>query len=160
MKRIPVYKRTALFGWALVDDEDYPILVQSLWRATGAGYVCRYPDGNRLGTLMHRELTGCVPGDGLEVDHQDGNPFNNQRSNLRLATRSEQIQNTRKRAGTSSPFRGVTFVRGRWRAQAKLSGKTIYLGSFDNEAEAAVAARAYRDQHYTHAREEEHVASS
>ena len=38
---------------------------------------------------MHRLLMGMKKGDGLEVDHLDGNGLNNQRKNLEVVTRSE-----------------------------------------------------------------------
>lgn len=150
--KIPLYKGRVLVGWTLVSPEDYD-LISWLWRDNGGGYAVRYDDAGRA-VLMHRQIMGLTRGDGLEVDHINGDPRDNRRENLRLATRSEQGQNTRKRSGTKSQYRGVTenVKPGRWKAQAKRGGRTIYLGTFDTEEEASAAYEAYRAENYTHAR--------
>jgi hypothetical protein len=76
------------------------------------------------------------------VDHIDGNPLNNCRSNLRLATNSQNQQNRKLRDPvTLSRFKGVTFhkQRNKWQASLKLDGKSYYLGLFDAEIDAAKA---------------------
>jgi hypothetical protein len=88
---------------------------------------------------MHKLL---MPGS-AEVDHHDGNGLNNQRSNLRDATRRQNHANQRKRPGCSSQFKGVCWDKnaGKWHAQIRhTKGRNQYLGLFADEA---VAARAY-----------------
>ena len=77
-----------------------------------------------------------------DVDHRDGDRANDRPENLREATRSENLRNTRGKGGTSQ-FRGVSWdsAHGKWRVQIKgESGKNKYLGLFDSEE---AAARAY-----------------
>jgi hypothetical protein len=80
--------------------------------------------------------------DHLELDRRnvDGNY---EPSNCRWATRTQQMQNTRKRCNAkTSRFKGVSLhsQNKRWIAQIGLNRRTIYVGSFDSEEEAA---RAY-----------------
>lgn len=81
---------------------------------------------------------------GVEVDHIDGNPLNNRRSNLRPATRTQNQRNRRKqRKPVTSRYKGVCLNRktGKWIAYINPGGgKTIYLGSHRVEEDAA---RAY-----------------
>lgn len=70
------------------------------------------------------------------IDHIDGNPLNNRIENLRLATYS---QNTSNRRGVT----GITLHPcGRFQAQIKTAGKSIYLGLYPTEA---LAVAAYRE---------------
>lgn len=84
---------------------------------------------------MHRFLLNASKM--FEVDHRDGDGLNNRRKNLRLATHAENGYNSKKRVGTTSKYKGVSFHprAGKWRVQVK--GK--YLGLFRTEEEAAQA---------------------
>jgi hypothetical protein len=90
---------------------------------------------------LHREIMNAPAG--LLVDHRNDDGLDNRRANLRLATNSQNICNSRRnKANCYSQFKGVTFDRRRgvWYAKIKINGKSIFLGSFDNELNAA---RAY-----------------
>lgn len=81
------------------------------------------------------------PQPGFIVDHRDHEGLNNTRTNLRLATRSQNSCNNKKTRGRSSKYKGVSRdKRGYWRAKIHFKGKHIFLGYFDNEIDAA---RAY-----------------
>lgn len=77
-----------------------------------------------------------------DVDHIDGNTFNNHVTNLRWCTRSENNMNQKKqnRANKSSRFKGVDGNGRRWRAQIRKDKCPIHLGIYNDEEEAA---RAY-----------------
>jgi len=84
---------------------------------------------------LHNEILGIIG-----VDHIDGDKLNNLRDNLRPATAQQQAQNTRKRKGCSSRFKGVCFDRGCWRADITPPGqKQFNLGFFNDEQSAAQA---------------------
>lgn len=87
---------------------------------------------------------GLIPGDRVQVDHVDGNGLNNCRSNLRLATQSENMWNRKKGKGQyTSQYKGVSINKSMktrpWMARLKVNGKPIYLGYYASEEEAALA---------------------
>ncbi len=76
---------------------------------------------------------------GIIVDHINGDTLDNRKSNLRVVTKSQNAQNSRKpvRAkGTTSKYKGVNWDKTRncWRASIQMS-----LGRFSSELEAAKA---------------------
>ena len=89
---------------------------------------------------MHREILGLRYGDGKQVDHIDGNGLNNQKSNVRICTRSQNAFN-RKLVSSNSGRKGVTWHKtvGMWEAQIRKDGKNIYLGCFQDKENAATA---------------------
>jgi len=90
-----------------------------------------------------------------ELDHVDGNRSNNAISNLRIATRSQNNSNARRRYNNVSGFKGVSFHKGdkRWRATIYVNKKCRHLGSFLSATEAHAAyCRAARELHGEFAR--------
>lgn len=96
---------------------------------------------------MHRQIMDFPKG--ILVDHKNGDTLDNRRSNLRLATHTQNMHNCRKMKNTSSQYRGVSFIkdRGLWGSQITNEGKRIFLGRFRDEIDAAkaydCAARKY-----------------
>lgn len=128
-------------GVALVDDEDYPLLARRRWRlrrCNGKLYaVCEGAiRGQQL--YMHRVVLDAPVG--LDVDHRNGDGLDNQRKNLRLASRTQNLGNQVKTRGASR-FKGVSPARrGRWQGHIAFERKQFNLGTFDSEEGAA---RAY-----------------
>lgn len=135
-KRIPLTR--GLF--ALVDDEDYEWLMQWQWYSSER-YVRRveWINGKRRQISMHRQIMSAPPG--VLVDHKNGDPLDNRKSNLRFASRFGNSENSRRRKKFSSRFKGVSWdgVRGLWRARISPSLKVWHLGRFACEIDAAKA---------------------
>lgn len=76
-----------------------------------------------------------------EVDHRNGDGLDNRRDNLRYATRARNTAN-RASVGGSSRFKGVSWSKRDkiWYANICVNYRTIYLGTYRNEEDAA---RAY-----------------
>lgn len=75
---------------ALVDDEDYDSLIKFKWSAKvnkHTVYAYRSEKGKCI--WMHRSILNIDNCNDLRGDHLDHNGLNNQRSNLRIATHSE-----------------------------------------------------------------------
>lgn len=127
--------------YTIVDDEDYGELSRWAWAYHKNGYAHRGTSswGKSLKFYMHREIMGAA--DGQDVDHINGNKLDNRKSNLRLCSRSQNMANAPGR-GVTSRYKGVGWdrSRGKWHAKIMVDYKTINLGRFDSEIEAA---RAY-----------------
>ena len=140
--------------WAKVDRADYetipelkenwcavPLPKSKIFYAAKANGV-----GNSMIT-MHRLI--MKPPDDMDVDHVDFDGLNNTRENLRVCTSLRNFQHRRKptRDGKpigSSRYKGVSNVRGRWKAM--VAGN--YLGYFATEEEAAAAYNAAAREHF------------
>lgn len=74
---------------------------------------------------------------GETIDHIDRDSFNNRRSNLRVATKSQQAYNRNKVVCSESNFIGVTRNKKNWSAVIDKEKIRYYLGTFNTEEEAA-----------------------
>jgi hypothetical protein len=124
--------------FVIVDAADYEWLSQYTWTMIAAGYAGRNEKGKLV--LMHRQIMN--PPKGMVVDHIDGGILNNRRSNLRICTREQNVRNSAKRRHAASRYKCVGFDKklGRWFARFRYKSMHLWLGYFDDEAEAA---RAY-----------------
>jgi excisionase family DNA binding protein len=94
---------------------------------------------NREVGYLHKWIVGA--GRGVQVDHRNGDTLDNRRSNLRVATRSQNCWNTKVKRGRSV-FKGVSpsgRAGRRWRAQIKKDRRTMFIGAFSTPLEAALA---------------------
>ena len=147
MKIIPVKVQNKLASVpCYIDDEDYFVLKNKKWCLGGGGKVYAQTNvSNKIleiknsCVLMHNIILWCPKK--YEIDHKDGEPLNNQKSNLRICTRSQNQMNKSKHKDNISGFKGVRKVKNKekWTAQISKDKKIYYLGSF-NSPEAASEA--------------------
>ena len=126
--------------FAIIDSRDFREVSKYRWYAMQwNGRITGVIAGSIVGNvLLHRVV--MQPEAGFDVDHRNGNPLDNRRCNLRLATRSQNCQNRQKRFGTvGSQYKGVFRSGRRWRAFIRVKGVRSHLGQFDSEMEAAIA---------------------
>lgn len=123
---------------SIIDLADLPAVSKRKWCANQAPsrprivYAVAKIPGQKKQEFLHRFIMGAKVGQ--QVDHIDGNPLNNSRSNLRLGTQSENMRNRRPKFGRK--YKGVRKIK---------DGKftvMICVGTFSSEFEAAVAYNA------------------
>lgn len=127
-----------------VDDEDYDFLIQWRWFAHPSRNKWRaqrtdYKPGNAKTILMHRVIMK-IENSKTFVDHIDGNPLNNQKSNLRLCDNSQNCRNRKSHDDVTSKYLGVCKQKNSWIASICHNKESIYLGSYKTEE---LAAKAY-----------------
>lgn len=113
----------------MVDDEDFEYLNQWKWFARKNLYVfyaVRHKDDKAI--FMHRVLMNTPKG--MLTDHVDGNGLNNQKSNLRVCTPSQNECNKALQKNNTTGFKGVHKYKNRYLAQIHFGGKRLHLGSF------------------------------
>jgi hypothetical protein len=123
---------------AIIDADDYEWLSQYKWyagKSTVNTYARRHSSKGVV--VMHRQIMN--PPKGMVVDHINGNGLDNRRCNLRICTPAENVRNRRKVACARSRFIGVFPRRNKWHAVVTHQRKTHFVGSFDDDVEAARA---------------------
>lgn len=80
--------------------------------------------------IVWKMITGEEPP--AEIDHIDGDPFNNKFSNFRDGTNGENKRNICMRSTNKSGVTGVRWCANskKWIAHARVDGRQTYLGSF------------------------------
>jgi hypothetical protein len=151
---------SAKYGRVLVhlDDCDADLLEGVTW---GARFVrggiphCITRQNKRSAILLHREIILRVfPSfkftKEICVDHRNGNPFDNQRANLRICSYLENSRNRRSSVRSTGNYPGVHFVAssGRFRAVIKVGGRLKHIGCYLTIDEAIVARKAAEAEHF------------
>lgn len=103
----------------------------------------------RVGYML---IHGAIPS-GMQIDHRCGNRVCVRASHLRVVTPQQNMQHrTVMQRNNTSGRRGVSWDQRhqKWHAYAKLGGKRVHLGYYDDIDAADQAAKAYRAEHFTH----------
>lgn len=130
--------------YAIVDDDE--ILDGRKYYCNTNGYATRSTSrifGKQRQSFLHIEIYEKMIGrklnGGEEVDHEDRNPLNCQKSNLRFATRGQNTHNIGLRSTNTSGYIGVNWNSklGKWRVRISKDSKRICLGCYDDIQQAA-----------------------
>ena len=124
--------------WFKIDKEDLRLIQAYKWFNAGRYPIAHvYKKGKRISLYMHKLIINCP--EGMEVDHINGDGFDNRKSNLRLATRQQNSYNQKRNTLNSSGYKGVGWykARNKWRATIYHNNKCKYLGLFETKEEAA-----------------------
>ena len=124
--------------FSVVDTEDYDRASRYRFHLSKTPQGLLYAGGGPE-KLLHKLILPCP--DGYEVDHIDGDGLNNRRSNLRVATHSQNCANRKMRSDNKSGYKGVSWNKQmqKWHAQCRYLGKNYRLGYFDDVLDAAKA---------------------
>ena len=120
---------------ALVDDEDFERLSKWKW-VYADGRAVRYDSRSKKTIYMHRVIIDTP--DGMYTDHiKTGDTLNNQKSNLRVCTYSQNQANRGLNKNNTSGFKGVSRDGKKWRAVIMVDNKYIRLSCHDTPEQAA-----------------------
>lgn len=125
--------------YTIVDDEDFEYLSQFKWQFDG-NYAGRSLKGRGNGRIrMHNELTIKKPGH--VVDHINKDKLDNRKSNLRIVTQSNNMQNINLPSNNKSGILNVHFdnIRKKYRAKKRFNNKFYEIGRFDTIEECKKA---------------------
>jgi len=128
-------------------EEDFEILNKYKWNVQrdGRGYEHVYATINSIKTDAHRLVGGAVYGDGITVDHINGDVLNVCRENLRQTTALKNSQNRKSTKGTSK-YIGVSRSGKKWLATINVDGKTKIVGrSTDEDKTAKMRDKAVKE---------------
>lgn len=128
--------------FAIVRACDWPLVQPWNWYAQASEdrcgyYACRRfkENGKRVTVYMHRFLLGLGDDDPRIGEHRSGDGLDNrlyegEAGNLRLANRSQNLQNAQLRGDNKSGYKGVSWCRQmrQFRACIKIDGKQVCLG--------------------------------
>lgn len=108
---------------------------------------------NNSSQLAHRIIWTLVNGpigDCMQIDHINGDTWDNRISNLRIATPSQNAQNKGVSISRKHPLpKGVLKMRKRFGARIRTQkGERIYLGTFDTAEEAAIIYQRAAQKHH------------
>jgi len=136
---IPLSKRGKHAGKyeALISLEDSDLASQD-WKVQSDNYASKSIKRNDKWTTisMHRIVMQRIVNRKLQsheqIDHINGNGFDNRRSNLRLATPSQNCGNQSIARNNSTGYKGVTYNKKRdcYTSRIAVKGKRKFLGSF------------------------------
>lgn len=127
-----------------IDLEDYEKIKDITWTRSNKGYVraSRVYDSIELS----RYILDCSKGDGVIVDHINGDINNNRKCNLRKTNKSiNSLNQNPKRKGQLKTL-GVRKRKNRYEARITINGRKIYIGSFLTLEEAEQARISYEQQ--------------
>jgi len=147
---------------ALVDDDDYERLNRFTWFVNKTGrntqkYRAIKNKTKECGFIYMHRIVMNIADPKILIDHRDHNPLNNQKENLIICTTRENCCNATSAKGSISKYLGVTYFNSTLKYKSKKTGevkyyycpawiagiwvnyKSIYLGRFKTEKEAAKA---------------------
>ena len=144
---IKVFYFNKKHGYFTIDAEDYILIKEFCWCNDGAEYPIAnsrgmgsdLSSGKRTTVKAHRLIMG-FPKD-KEIDHDDGDPSNNRKYNLRICTHKKNLKNQKMDKKNTSGYVGVGLTRNNkaWRSRIFSDGKEYMLGIYTTKKEAAYA---------------------
>jgi len=141
-------------GGTFLDNEDHEYFKRWKWCKHKSGHVYRNTrvKGVEVVLFLHKEILKRAYDYTGEADHKNWIPWDNQKENLRPASRSQNQMNQGLGANNSTGYKGVHYDAsyGLYKAEITVRGRLIHLGRFRDLIEAAraydKAARRYHKE--------------
>lgn len=131
---------------AKISPADAPAVLPFKWSAGPAPYSYAFRNGPDGPVRLHRVITNAEPG--TTVDHINGDPLDNRRTNPRVVGHKTNGRNRASvPANSSTGALGVSRSRGKFYASISVNGRTSSLGRHPT-LEQAIAARQDAELHH------------
>lgn len=146
---------------AIIDKEDYQKVKNLHWNNEKPYlYTTSTIQSNNQKTIirLHRLILG-VNNETVFVDHINGNPLDNRKSNLRIVTSQQNCYNHKKRIDNTSGVTGVKLVKknNSWNARIVVNKKEISLGCYKRFEDAVKARKDAEEKYFGEYKREEEV---
>lgn len=130
----------------VIDLEDIEKVKYKKWRKTHGHVVTGQPAKKEQIDLSYIVLD-MEPKKDVVIDHIDGNPMNNKKSNLRVCTQTENSLNKKSMSNNTSGFIGISYKkdRGTYDPEIRKGHLRCHLGA-TKSLEKAVYARYYAEK--------------
>lgn len=137
-------------GSFIIDFDDLEKVKYRKWRLSHSHVVTGQPAKGEQKELSHIILNLTkqdIQEQQIIVDHINGNPFDNRKTNLRVCSQSENVLNKSFMSNNTSGFIGVSYRkdRERWDPEIRLQSVRCHLG-YTKTCEEAVYKRYYAEQ--------------
>ena len=120
---------------AIIDADDVPIVAGWNWCAEVRPHTIYarrndHSNGRAKTIFLHRVIMSNP--ESLDIDHISGDGLDCRRSNMRTATRAENMFNMKIKPSNKSGFKGVHWnkEKGKWQARITVNYKGKHLGYF------------------------------
>lgn len=120
----------------LVDDMSDLVGVKLYKLSHAQKYVYISKTTYRKNETLHQHIMGVAPHNKV-IDHIDNNPLNNQRSNLRFVTTTENSWNVPARPRKNRGYIGILRKGRKWHARMRIKGKVIDIARHNLDKTAA-----------------------
>ena len=140
---------------ALIDTEDVDAVRTYKWSLNADNYVKAKKNNKTI--YLHRLI---MDPDDMFVDHINHNTLDNRKSNLRICTHQQNMNNRTIPKNNSSGFKGVSWNKatGKWTAYIYTNKKKNNLGCYDNIEDAIEARRQAELEYFGEYRNQEEDA--
>ena len=139
MSQAPERVRLRNGGFSIIDSEDFAKVSRFKWHRHKSGYA-HSVRRNGVAHKLHRLILG-ITDPKIQADHRNRNPLDNRKSNLRIASGSQNQHNKPKQKlkNATSKYKGVSRNKKGWRAMINVNWVRFNLGTFKTQKQAALA---------------------
>lgn len=137
-------------GQFIFDLEDYDKIKNYTWSRRNEGYAgCTRKENGKPKIYNAYRIIMDVKDSKLEVDHINGDKWDNRKCNLRIVTHADNTKNRKLDKRNKSGYTGVKETKtGTWNAQIYCDGKCINLGTYKTKEEAVKARKAGEEKYF------------
>lgn len=128
----------------IIDDEDFSLIKS--YNLDVCGFkthkylrLRKQIENRKIRLLFHRFITNC-PSD-QQVDHINGNTFDNRKENLRVCNHAQNHRNLAISKNSKTGVPGVRKIGKKYKAEIGFNNKKLYIGTFSTLKEAEIARK-------------------